>query len=34
MTEEVNRIGGFGAVTDDYDCTLLDVHVDLDLRGL
>ena len=33
VTEEVNRIGGFEPSQIDYDCTLLECHVDLDLEG-
>ena len=33
VTEELNRIGGFEPSQIDYDCTLLECHVDLDLEG-
>jgi len=33
VTEEMNRIGGFEPSQIDYDCTLLECHVDLDLEG-
>ena len=33
VTEEMDRIGGFEPSQIDYDCTLLECHVDLDLQG-
>jgi hypothetical protein len=33
VTEEMDRIGGFEPSQIDYDCTLLECHVDLDLEG-
>ena len=33
VTEELDRIGGFEPSQIDYDCTLLECHVDLDLEG-
>lgn len=33
VTSEMDRIGGFEPSQIDYDCTLLECHVDLDLQG-
>ena len=33
VTSEMDRIGGFEPSQIDYDCTLLECHVDLDLEG-
>ena len=33
LVEEIDKIDGVTASNVDYDCTLLEVHVDLDLKG-
>jgi hypothetical protein len=33
VTEEINRIDGMAPSQIDYDCTLLECHVDLDIEG-
>ena len=33
VTDEINRIDGMSPNQIDYDCTLLECHVDLDIEG-